>query len=220
MKKFVKTLFAICLCFVAVSPVFLAGCAKTFKINVEVEGNGFVYKAKVEGVSIVGTNTAKKGSTFEYFVSPKTGYIIDKVIIDGTEYTEEYNREKAYFSFKDVNANHTVKVIFAAGYNTITLKCKTEDNVYEVYKTLSVLTEDTIDFNEEMFGGVNNKFWFKMEKGKAYYLYNDSQDFNVEPTDPNYEKNIVHVYGGAMEFYTNLTRTDLDQLAANAARTK
>ena len=162
MKKIFKSVGMICLALIMLCPLALVGCDKNYKINIEItEGSGFVYKKNIEGASVSGRNTVDKGDKFEYFVTPDTGYEIDKVIVDGKPQTG-FEKTGAYFCFENVKANHSVKISFITARHNVEFYCVGAGGAYELYKEVPVNHEANLDLNHVTYGGEANTLWYKI----------------------------------------------------------
>lgn len=165
MKKFVKALSMFCLSLLMIVPVVaVAGCSKKYTISISIEGKGIVCKQGVLGaddkmVNLVGDNAVDGGSKLEYRVSPDEGYEIDKIIVDNQEttLTAENKTDGVVLFFEDIDANHTVEVVFKKRTFTITLKCSSGT---EIFKTISKEYLSVIDLNANEYGGDGNDFWY------------------------------------------------------------
>lgn len=215
MKKFFKSLSIICLALVLLCPLALVGCDKNYTINIEVaqgaEG-GFVYLKDVEGISVVGNTTVKSGEKFEYYVSPKNGYKISKVVVDGKEQTG-FRDSGAYFYLEDIEKDHKIKVYFEAKKYEVNFYCLTAGGVYELFNTVEVSYGSSIDLNQASYGGAI-ALWYKKINNQDVYLYNNSTDINApkENITPGnlegIESNILFVHG-EQNVYCNKTAAEL-----------
>ena len=201
MKKIIKSLSLFCLMIAMCIPVFcLAGCAKNYTITISIAGGeGSVLKTQSESVSVVGKNTVKGGTLFEYFVSPKKHYEIDKIVVDGEE-IEVTNSESVYLYFDKVDANHTVEVSFKAQSYAVALLCKKDgEEGHEVYKTLILTYGTNLDLGQNEFGGANNELWYIMKDIGGVYTKEYTKDV---------DNNVVFI-NGAKQIMTDKTRAEL-----------
>lgn len=201
MKKIIKSLSLFCLMIAMCIPVLcLAGCAKNYTITISIAGGeGSVFKTQSESVSVVGKNTVKGGTLFEYFVSPKKHYEIDKIVVDGEE-IEVTNTDDVYLYFDKVDANHTVEVSFKAQSYAVTLLCKKDgEEGHEVYKTLILTYGTNLDLGQNEYGGANNELWYIMKP----------VDGTLSPVKVKADSNNVVFVNGTMQIMTDKTRAEL-----------
>lgn len=201
MKKIIKSLSLFCLMIAMCIPVIcLAGCAKNYTITISIAGGeGSVFKTQSESVSVVGKNTVKGGTLFEYFVSPKKHYEIDKIVVDGEE-IEVTNTDDVYLYFDKVDANHTVEVSFKAQSYAVTLLCKKDgEEGHEVYKTLILTYGTNLDLGQNEYGGANNELWYIMKP----------VDGTLSPVKVKADSNNVVFVNGTMQIMTDKTRAEL-----------
>ena len=201
MKKIIKSLSLFCLMIAMCIPVLcLAGCAKNYTITISIAGGkGSVLKTQSESVSVVGKNTVKGGTLFEYFVSPKKHYEIDKIVVDGEE-IEVTNTDGVYLYFDKVDANHTVEVSFKAKSYAVTLLCKKDgEEGHEVYKTLILTYGTNLDLGQNEYGGANNELWYIMKP----------VDGTLSPVKVKADSNNVVFVNGTMQIMTDKTRAEL-----------
>lgn len=201
MKKFIKSLTMLCFALVLCVPMFmLAGCTKNYTITFSVEaGKGFVYKAKEDNgqENLLGKNTVRGGEKFEYFVSPATGYEIDKIVVNGEE-IEVTDTLKIYPYIEKVDKNYIIEVYFKEMICTVTFQCSDGNELFlqKNYKFNSI-----IDFNAKEFGGNNNDFW---------YVVNSKNEQMSIKTKYN---NRISV-SGALTIKTSKTKAELDAIIA------
>ena len=186
MKSFLKSILCltlICLMFV---PLFMfSGCTRNYTISVNIiGGEGDVLLKQTSMVagtskSVVGNNVVSQGEKFEFLISPKTGWQIKSIKEDDVAVSEEYDRSGAYRCFVEVKASHKVEIEFEKVEYTITFKCKDGENFVD-YTVLTKQYNDEIDLNGEVFGGQNNKNWYKIVNSEVVYLYNDNSDPDAE----------------------------------------
>lgn len=201
MKKIIKSLSLFCLMIAMCIPVLcFAGCAKNYTITISVVGGkGSVLKTQSESVSVVGKNTVKGDTLFEYFVSPKKHYEIDKIVVDGEE-IEVTNTDGVYLYFDKVDANHTVEVSFKAKSYAVTLLCKKDgEEGHEVYKTLILTYGTNLDLGQNEFGGANNNLWYIMKEISGVYTKEYTKDV---------DNNVVFI-GETKQIMTDKTRAEL-----------
>lgn len=219
MKKFLKSLSVICLALLMICPLALVGCDKNYTINISIasgcESYGEVYRKGSEAQKVIGKNTVDKGDKFEYHIAPDTGYEISKIVIDGKEYTQAYDKDGAYLSFEDVKKNHSVVITFIAKKYTVEFYCKVSGGAYAKFdglQTLSVNRNAEINLNENKYGGQNNTLWFiqyQNVNGQPVknYLYNNSVDVSDE-VPVGYSSNILCVRSNII-LYCDLTAEQL-----------
>lgn len=201
MKKFIKSLSLFCLMIAMCIPVLcLAGCAKNYTITISIAGGeGNVFLKGANSVSVVGKNTVKEGSLFEYCVSPATGFEIDKIVVDGEE-IEVTDKKRFYPYFDKVNANHTVEVSFKAESYAVALLCKKDgEEGHEVYKTLILTYGTNLDLGQNEYGGANNELWYIMKP----------VDGTLSPVKVKADSNNVVFVNGTMQIMTDKTRAEL-----------
>ena len=201
MKKIIKSLSLFCLMIAMCIPVLcLAGCAKNYTITISIAGGeGSVFKTQSESVSVVGKNTVKGDTLFEYFVKPAKHYEIDKIVVDGEE-IEVTNTDGVYLYFDKVDANHNVEVSFKAESYAVDLRCKKNgEEGYEVYKTLILTYGTNLDLGQNEFGGANNELWYIMK----------TVDGTLSPVSVKAESNNVVFVNGTMQIMTDKTRAEL-----------
>lgn len=205
MKKFIKSFSMLCLALLIAVPVFaFAGCSKKFTISISIEsGSGNVYKQAVldangKMVNLVGDNAVEGGSKFEYKIAPAHGYEIEKVVVDGKEetLTLEDKTESVALYFDKVDKNHNVKVYFKKTTFVVNLKCADG----ETFKTVNKLFGESIDLNENQYGGQDNDFWYVLVEGTKTYVKTEVE-------------NIVYV-GSELTIYTDKTRAELEAIIA------
>jgi len=221
MKKFFKSLSVICLALLIICPLALVGCDKNYTINISIasgcEEYGEVYKKGSESQKVLGKNAVDKGDKFEYHIAPDSGYEISKIVIDGKEFTEAYDKNGAYLSFENIKKNHSVVITFIAKKYTVEFHCKVSAGVYAKYDGLDALLvnrDAEINLNENKYGGQNNTLWFMQYQdvnGQPVikYLYNKSAEVS-DPVPAGYSSNILRVRSNII-LYCDLTA---DQLTA------
>lgn len=201
MKKFIKSLTMLCFALVLCVPMFmLAGCTKNYTITVSVEaGKGFVYKAKEDNgqKNLLGKNTVKGGEKFEYFVSPATGYEIDKIVVNGEE-IEVTDTLKIYPYIEKVDKNYIIEVYFKEMICTVTFQCSDGN---ELFLQKNYKYGSTIDFNAKEFGGNNNDFWCVI----------DSNNHSVSIKESHNNRLTV---GRDLIIKTSKTKAELDAIIA------
>ena len=208
MKKFFKSLSLICLALLIACPLMLAGCSKNFTINVSVEGEGMALLENVNSESVVGKNVVEKGEKFEIYIKPKTGYKIEKILIDGEEY-KGYAASEHYYSFENVEDDHDIKIVFAADDVEVKLMCKSGTS-YALYDTVSIKFGSFIDLDN--YGGEGNKLWYKLIAGNREYAYNGQSEPDAEIAD-NHQSNMLVVRNVAgLTLYTDKTASELEDL--------
>lgn len=123
MKK-VKYLFSalIILLLVCVPTLMFVGCKKHYTVAISVaEGNGDVFEVdKLKGKkSLLGNNDVEEDTTFNYSVTPSSGYKIKYIKVDGEEIEFEISSDTGDSgygisrpSLGKVRANHTIIVAF------------------------------------------------------------------------------------------------------------
>ena len=201
MKKIIKSLSLFCLMIAMCIPVLcLAGCAKNYTITISIAGGeGSVFKTQSESVSVVGKNTVKGDTLFEYFVKPAKHYEIDKIVVDGEE-IEVTNTDGVYLYFDKVDANHNVEVSFKAESYAVDLLCKKNgEEGYEVYKPLILTYGTNLDLGQNELGGANNELWYIMK----------TVDGTLSPVSVKAESNNVVFVNGTMQIMTDKTRAEL-----------
>lgn len=201
MKKIIKSLSLFCLMIAMCIPVLcLAGCAKNYTITISIAGGeGNVFLKGSNSVPVVGKNTVKEGSLFEYLVSPANGFEIDKIVVDGEE-IEVTNSKSVYLYFDKVDANHNVEVSFKAKSYAVTLLCKKDgEEGHEVYKTLILTYGTNLDLGQNEFGGANNELWYIMK----------TVDGTLSPVRVKADSNNVVFVNGTMQIMTDKTRAEL-----------
>lgn len=201
MKKIIKSLSLFCLMIAMCIPVLcLAGCAKNYTITISIAGGeGSVLKTQSESVSVVGKNTVKGDTLFEYFVKPAKHYEIDKIVVDGEE-IEVTNTDGVYLYFDKVDANHNVEVSFKAESYAVTLLCKKDgEEGHEVYKTLILTYGTNLDLGQNEYGGANNELWYIMK----------TVDGTLSPVSVKADSNNVVFVNGTMQIRTDKTRAEL-----------
>lgn len=201
MKKFIKSLSLFCLMIAMCIPALcLAGCAKNYTITISIAGGeGNVFLKGSESVPVVGKNTVKEGSLFEYCVSPATGFEIDKIVVDGEE-IEVTDKKRFYPYFDKVNANHTVEVSFKAESYAVALLCKKDgEEEYEVYDELTLTYGTKLDLGQNKYGGANNELWYIMKDIGGVYTKEYTKDV---------DNNVVFI-NGAKQIMTDKTRAEL-----------
>ena len=216
MKKFFKSLTAICLMAVLLLPaLLLAGCTKNYTIKISIaegENYGQILANQQEGISVIGNNVVEGGSKFEYYIKANNGYEISEIVIDG-EVQELSNKQEVYKFFDDIKTNHTVAVKFAKVKYEVTLMCRTEDGTdYEEFEKILIEKDSALNLNSAKYGGEANKNWFYKFGNKNYYIYNDSQDVNAEVPAP-YESNMFYVRSNRT-IYTDKKASELPQIIA------
>ncbi|MFV0479204.1 MAG: InlB B-repeat-containing protein [Anaerorhabdus sp.] len=87
------------------------------KNDTETEKNYTIAASAGNGGSITpsGNATVKSGGSQTYTITPNTGYIIDKLLVDGSAVSATSS-----YSFKNVTANHTISVTFVEGNEEVT----------------------------------------------------------------------------------------------------
>lgn len=201
MKKFIKSLTMLCFALVLCVPMFmLAGCTKNYTITISVEaGKGFVYKAKEDNgqENLLGKNTVRGGEKFEYFVSPATGYEIDKIVVNGEE-IEVTDTLKIYPYIEKVDKNYIIEVYFKEKIYTVTFQCSDGNELFlqKNYKFNSI-----IDFNAKEFGGNNNDFWYVI----------DSENHNISIKESHNNRLTV---GRDLTIRTSKTKAELEAIIA------
>ncbi len=201
MKKIIKSLSLFCLMIAMCIPVLcLAGCAKNYTITISIAGGeGSVFKTQSESVSVVGKNTVKGDTLFEYFVKPAKHYEIDKIVVDGEE-IEVTNTDGVYLYFDKVDANHNVEVSFKAESYAVALLCKKDgEEGYEVYKTLILTYGTNLDLGQNEYGGANNELWYTMKTVNG----------TLSPVKVKADSNNVVFVNGTMQIMTDKTRAEL-----------
>ena len=201
MKKIIKSLSLFCLMIAMCIPVLcLAGCAKNYTITISIAGGeGSVFKTQSESVSVVGKNTVKGDTLFEYFVKPAKHYEIDKIVVDGEE-IEVTNTDGVYLYFDKVDANHNVEVSFKAESYAVDLLCKKNgEEGYEVYKPLILTYGTNLDLGQNELGGANNELWYIMK----------TVDGTLSQVSVKAESNNVVFVNGTMQIMTDKTRAEL-----------
>lgn len=201
MKKIIKSLSLFCLMIAMCIPVLcLAGCAKNYTITISIAGGeGSVLKTQSESVSVVGKNTVKGDTLFEYFVKPAKHYEIDKIVVDGEE-IEVTNTDGVYLYFDKVDANHNVEVSFKAESYAVTLRCKKDgEEGYEDYRTLILTYGTNLDLGQNEFGGANNELWYIMKTVNG----------TLSPVSVKADSNNVVFVNGTMQIMTDKTRAEL-----------
>lgn len=213
MKKVIKSLSIICLALLMICPLALVGCSKIYIITIEASAGGNVYKKDYEGITVKGSNEVEKGEKFEYYVKANTGYEIESITIDGSLYTESYDKNQTYLSFENVDKDHSVTIVFKALPRTIILMCKNDSNSNYIQfgDPLTLNKGETIDFNN--YGGVGNKNWYKKIGNNNYYLYNDSTSAS-DDVPAGYVSNVISYSPGVgnIVVYTDLTETEVRAL--------
>jgi len=213
MKKLFKSLSVICLALVLLCPLALVGCDRNYTVKIEIvqnEKGGFVYLKDVNGIPVTGENAVTEGEKFEYYVVPKTGYRISKVVIDGVEQTG-YDDSGAYFFIEKVKKNCNVKVYFEAKKYTVTLNCKAEGGVFVAYKTVDVSYGSSLNLNEDIYGGEANKLWYVIDNNKNTYLYNGLEDVSKDIPEGFEDSNLLFVYGN-INVYCDKTASELEAM--------
>ena len=71
-------------------------------------------------ISPLGTVNVELGGSQVYQISPNSGYIIDSLLIDGALNNDSTTR----YTFRDVQKNHTIKVLYKSTINYITTEVK------------------------------------------------------------------------------------------------
>ena len=71
-------------------------------------------------ISPLGTVNVELGGSQVYQISPNSGYIIDSLLIDGALNNDSTTR----YTFRDVQENHTIKVLYKSTINYITTEVK------------------------------------------------------------------------------------------------
>lgn len=202
MKKIIKSLSLFCLMIAMCIPVLcFAGCAKNYTITISIAGGvGNVFLKGSNSVSVVGKNTVKGDTLFEYCVSPAKHYEIDKIVVDGEE-IEVTNTDGVYLYFDKVDANHNVEVSFKAESYTVELFCKKDgEEGYEVYAELPPLTYGTnLDLGQNKYGGANNELWYIMK----------TVDGTLSPVKVKADSNNVVFVNRTMQIMTDKTRAEL-----------
>ena len=203
MKNLFKSLSVICLALVLLCPLALVGCSKNYTINISiVEGSqgGYVYMKNINGVSVLGDNTVKSGDKFEYFVTPKDGYVISKILVDGKPQTDFDAEKGSYLYFEDVKKDHKVKVYFKAKTYVVSLYCKVSPagGEFELFKTVDVEYGSALNLNN--YGG-EQALWFVRENNVDTYLFDES--------DP--DSNLLFVLDN-VNVYCNKTAQDLEDM--------
>lgn len=201
MKKIIKSLSLFCLMIAMCIPVLcLAGCAKNYTITISIAGGeGNVFLKGSNSVPVVGKNTVKEGSLFEYLVSPANGFEIDKIVVDGEE-IEVTNSKSVYLYFDKVDANHNVEVSFKAKSYAVTLLCKKDgEEGHEVYKTLILTYGTNLDLGQNEYGGANNELWYIMK----------TVDGTLSPVSVKADSNNVVFVNVTMQIMTDKTRAEL-----------
>lgn len=218
MKKYFKGLALACLAIIMFCPLIFAGCSKNYTIKISIaSGEGQVYKKDVNGISVLGNNTVKKGEKFEFFIEPASGYIISKIVIDGEEYDKSFTQDGCYLSFEDVDRNHNVEITFAFEEWTLNFMCLDDTTGTQVlYKQVSVTINSAVNLNNAEYGGENNKLWYTIDttqgaETRVVYLCNGKSDPDQE-ADAGYEVNMLFVRMNNLEVYSTLTKTQLDEL--------
>ena len=104
MKKFKSFLTAIVLLFVAcATPMILAGCAKTYTVDVSIVGGnnngGWVYhKSNTQSISAYGENAVTGGEKFVVYVAPSDGYEIESITVNGEPYGKIFDKAGSYIT--------------------------------------------------------------------------------------------------------------------------
>lgn len=207
MKKFIKSLSIFCLMIAVCLPVLcLAGCSKNYTISISiVSGKGSVLQTQSESKSVVGKNTVKGDTKFEYLVKPAKHYEIDKIVVDGEE-IEVTDKSGVYLYFDKVDADHSVDVTFKEQSYAVSLLCKKSgEEGFEVFKTLILAYGTNLNLGVNEYGGENNNLWYIMK----------TVDGVLSPVYTTETGNVVYV-NGSMQIFTNKTRAELEEIISGA----
>ncbi len=212
MKKIFKSISIICLMLIMLCPLALVGCDKHYTIDIDVvEGKGFVYLKDVEGISVVGDNAVDAGEKFEYYIVPRAGYRISKIVVDGKEQTN-YSDTGAYLNFEDVKEDHNVDVYFIKTNLVVTFYCVSASGSFEVFKYVEVNDGGYVNLNETTNGG-GVALWYRKDGTQNIYIYNHSTDINASKDDidvnSGLESNILYVRNVDAEIYCDKTADEL-----------
>lgn len=210
MKKFIKSL-SLAFVFLALAVVpLLAGCAKTYTVDVSITGGNYNggYVTYNKGISVYGKNVVEEGEDFIFTISPKDGYYISAVKIDGEPYSQSFKSSGFTLNLENISSNKTVEITFDKVSHTVTLfACSYngggQNLGYSVYKTYSVLHGEKLtftEFNSEMLSGLG----YTLDNA-FYYQKTDGTRVNIPSTG-------IEIWNGPFVVYTLLTADQLDAL--------
>ena len=210
MKKSLKSL-ALVLVFVmlAIVPV-LAGCAKTYTVNVSITGGnqngGYV---TVNGDSAYGKNAVADGDDFKFYIHAFGGYYISEIKVDGEHYSQSFDHYNYEFYLSNVTKDTDIEITFDRDSFTVELYCKKVapegiDNGWEEepYRTYAVpYGEKFMGLLE--FGTSTSIFYYIDQETDAAMYINTLYGVNIWSTGKN---------GAAFKVFTNKTQADLQKL--------
>ena len=213
MKKTLKSLSIVILFLaLAVVPV-LAGCAKTYTVNVSITGgnqNGG-YVTHNNGNSVYGANAVTEGDDFIFTIHSFGGYYISSIKVNNKEYESPYNKYNYEFELKDVAKDTNIEVSFARDSFLVEVYACTYNEGGQntgfsktPYKTYSVLYGDTFRLLE--FGeNIGDVFYYLNNETHANTYINTSYGFNIWTTGRT---------GEPFKIYTLKTAEELDDMRA------
>lgn len=211
MKKFIKSL-SLAFVFLALAVVpLLAGCSKTYTVDVSITGGNYNggYVTYNKGISVYGKTAVEEGEDFKFTISPKDGYYISAVKIDGQAYTETFKSSGFTLTLENISSNRTVEVTFdKVSHNITLLACSYneggENLGFSFYKSYSVVHGEKLtfsEFNSEMLSGLG----YTLDNA-FYYLTSNGTRVDIPSTG-------IEIWNGPFVVYTLLTADQLNALA-------
>jgi len=204
MKKIVKSLsLAFVFVMLAVVPL-LAGCAKTYTVDVSIVGGNFNggYVTYNKGISAYGKTVVEEGEDFKFTISPKDGYQIASVKVDGEAYTNAFKASGFTLTLEDISSNKTVEIAFEKVSHTVTLfacsyNAGGQNMGFSQYKDYSVVHGEKLTLTE--FADNNSTLF--------YYLNSNGDKVFINTTTG------IEIWNGPFVVYTLLSAEELDALA-------
>jgi len=214
MKKTLKSLSLIIVFLaIAIVPV-LAGCAKTYTVDISITGgnqNGGIVTHN--RASVYGKNAVTEGDDFVFTISALTGHYIKNIKIDGTSYAQSYDKYSYEFCLEDVKKDTSIEVTFDLDTFVIEIYCAKYSGGTNIgwgenpipYKTYTIKYGNTFNGLLE-FGASDNIFFYVA----------DEQTQTIEYIDTTEGLNIWSVgkKGQSFKVYTLKTEAELDALAS------
>lgn len=186
MKKVLKSL-SLAFVFLALAVVpLLAGCSKTYTVNVTITGGnqngGFVtYNG---GISVYGKTAVEEGEDFIFTISPKDGYYIHEIKIDGEVYNSSYNKAGYTLTLDDVSANREVNITFAPtdGFTVTLYACEYNEGGqnmgFKKYKEYTVKYAEKLTL-EEYGEDVDNIFYYVRKSDNENVFINTTEGVDI-----------------------------------------
>jgi uncharacterized repeat protein (TIGR02543 family) len=113
---------------------------KTVTANFAINTYTVTASAGVNGsITPTGTSTVPYGANHCYTITPSSGYVIDRILVDGSAVTSATS-----FCFNSINANHTISVTFKVPTTTYTLSVSAPNGSYTLNPAGGIYDANTV----------------------------------------------------------------------------